>query len=46
MKVLYMSGYAEDAVAHRGVLDPGIAYLPKPFSPVQLATKVREVLAG
>jgi CheY-like chemotaxis protein len=44
MAVLYMSGYSEMAVARDGVLDPGTAFLAKPFSPARLAGKVREVL--
>jgi signal transduction histidine kinase/ActR/RegA family two-component response regulator len=44
MKVLFTSGYAEDVIAHRGVLSPGIRYLPKPFAPNVLAKAVREVL--
>ena len=44
IQVLYMSGYAEDAIVHHGVLDEGIAFLEKPFSPGGLALKVREVL--
>ncbi len=43
-KVLLMSGYTDDALAHNGVLDDGIRFLEKPFSPSQLARKVREVL--
>jgi signal transduction histidine kinase len=45
MKVLFMSGYAADVIAHRGALDRGVALLRKPFSPEQLAAKVRDVLA-
>jgi CheY-like chemotaxis protein len=44
MKVLYISGYSGEVIAHRGVLDASVAYLPKPFSPAILAAKVREVL--
>jgi two-component system, cell cycle sensor histidine kinase and response regulator CckA len=43
-KVLFMSGYTNDAVLRRGVLASGIAFLQKPFSPDALATKVRGVL--
>jgi PAS domain S-box-containing protein len=45
LKTLYTSGYTANAIAHEGVLDPGVAYLPKPFSRAQLAAKVREVLS-
>jgi DNA-binding NtrC family response regulator len=45
MRIIYMSGYTEGAIVHRGVLDPGIEFLAKPFSPNELASKVREVLA-
>jgi len=43
-KVLFMSGYTDDAIIRHGVLRPGTAYLQKPFSPETLARKVREVL--
>jgi len=46
LKVLFVSGHTSDVIAHRGVLNHGVAFLPKPFSPVELAGKVREVLAG
>jgi CheY-like chemotaxis protein len=45
LKVLVVSGYTADARAHRGVLDPGVAYIPKPFSPDGLLRKVREMFA-
>jgi CheY-like chemotaxis protein len=44
MKVLYMSAYPNNAIAHLGVHDPGVAFLQKPFTPDGLAGKVREVL--
>jgi CheY-like chemotaxis protein len=44
IKTLYMSGYTADIVAHRGVLDEGIQFLQKPFSPKALAQKIRTLL--
>ena len=46
MKVLFMSGYTDDAIVRHGVLQEGIAYLQKPFTPETLARKVRAVLDG
>ena len=45
-KVLYLSGYAEDAIVHQGVLEPGTAFLQKPFTLQSLSRKVREVLGN
>jgi CheY-like chemotaxis protein len=44
MKVVYMSGFAEDTIAHHGVLDPGIVFLHKPFTAETLSRKVSEGL--
>ncbi len=44
MRVLYMSGYTDAAIAQQGILAPGTAFLSKPFTPDALAQKVREVL--
>jgi len=43
-KVLFMSGYTDDAIVRHGILEEGIAYLQKPFTPQSLARKVRGVL--
>ena len=44
LKILFMSGYTANVIAHRGVLDEGVHFLQKPFSKKQLAEKIREVL--
>jgi DNA-binding NarL/FixJ family response regulator len=44
MRVLYLSGYTDDAILHQGVSEIGTAFLPKPFTAAALAHKVREVL--
>jgi len=44
LKVLFMSGYTDEAIVHHGVLDPGIAFLAKPFTSETLGLKIREVL--
>jgi DNA-binding NtrC family response regulator len=44
MKVLFMSGYTNDTILHHGILHEGISFIQKPFSPDDLAKKVREML--
>jgi PAS domain S-box-containing protein len=44
IKMLYMSGYTDNAIVHHAILDKGIVFIQKPFTPVDLARKVREVL--
>ena len=44
IKVLYMSGYTDNVIAHGGVLEEGLAFLQKPFTPSTLVEKVREIL--
>jgi PAS domain S-box-containing protein len=44
IKVVYMSGYAEKAIVHQGILEPGAVLIQKPFTPATLIRKIREVL--
>jgi len=44
LKVLFTSGYTDDAIADQGVVEAGIEFLPKPYTPASLAHKVRELL--
>jgi two-component system cell cycle sensor histidine kinase/response regulator CckA len=46
LRVLFMSGYTDDDMLRRGIMDPRMAFLQKPFTPEALAKKVREVLDG
>jgi PAS domain S-box-containing protein len=45
-QVLYTSGYTDSAIDHHGVLEPGIAFLQKPFSADDLTRKVRDLVEG
>ena len=44
LKVLFMSGYTDEAIVHHGVLDANVEFIQKPFTPVALSKKIREVL--
>ncbi len=46
LKVLYASGYTEDAITHHGVLDPHVQFVQKPYTPASLAARIRHVLDG
>ena len=46
LKVIFMTGYTRNAVVHNGQIDPGVAFLQKPFQPSALARKIRTVLDG
>ncbi len=43
-RILFMSGYAESSIVHRGILDSEVCLLQKPFDAAALLAKVREVL--
>ncbi|MDZ7831616.1 MAG: PAS domain S-box protein [Desulfobacterales bacterium] len=44
LKILYMSGYTADVIAHKGVIDEGVQFIQKPFSMQELAVKVRKAI--
>jgi FixJ family two-component response regulator len=44
VQVLFVSGYTGNAVAHRGMLDPGIDFMQKPFDSKEFLRKIREIL--
>jgi len=44
IRVVFMSGYTDDAIVHRGLLESGTAFVAKPLTPLALARKVRAVL--
>jgi two-component system cell cycle sensor histidine kinase/response regulator CckA len=44
VKVLYMSGYTDHPMVRRGVVDAGVAFLQKPFTPTLLVSRIRELL--
>jgi hypothetical protein len=46
MRVLYLSGYTDDLILQHGALEPGAAFLQKPFGAAELARKVHDVLSG
>jgi FixJ family two-component response regulator len=44
IRLLFMSGFTANVIAHQGVLDDGVAFIQKPFSKADMTEKVREVL--
>ena len=46
IRVLFVSGYTADLIAHHGVLEPGVEFLAKPYTREALATRLRDLLDG
>jgi two-component system, cell cycle sensor histidine kinase and response regulator CckA len=46
VKIIFTSGYTDDAIARQGILDPEVAFIQKPYRPKALAKKIRQVLNG
>jgi PAS domain S-box-containing protein len=46
LKILYMSGYTDNTIVHRGILDSGTNFIQKPITPTSLTRKIREILDG
>lgn len=46
IRILYMSGYTSNVIAHRGILDDGLNFISKPFSKQALSVKLRDILDG
>jgi CheY-like chemotaxis protein len=46
LKVLYMSGYTDNAIVHQGVLDPNTPFIQKPFHIKELAAKIKQIMQG
>ncbi len=44
IRLLFMSGYTANVIAHRGILDHGVAFIQKPFSMADMTEKLRDVL--
>ena len=45
LRVLFISGYAPNETVREGILEPGVAFLQKPFSPAQITARVAEILS-